>query len=129
MFVTGSGVTLLRQLHELLAPVAVFSNGVAGLAGLLLLRRTNRPRWFLPAVFTAFGVALIQVGLGVALLSSETPPGSFHTFYGMVIAFTLAFAYIYRSQLARKPILGYSLIALFIMGLGIRGWMNVAVDL
>ena len=106
----------------------VIGNGAVGLIGLLLFRRSNPPAWFLPAVFT-IGVALTQVGIGVGLLGSQSPPGSFHTFYGIVIAFTLAFTYIYRSQLKKRPVLGYSLIALFVMGLGIRGWMSLGVDL
>lgn len=107
----------------------VIGNGAVGLVGLVLYRHSDPPPWFMPAVFTTFGVALAQVGAGVALLSSESPPGSFHAFYGIVIAFTLAFAYIYRSQLKKRPVLGYSLIALFVMGLGIRGWMSFGVDL
>lgn len=107
----------------------MFANGVTGVVGLLLLRRPHPPVWFKPAVLVGFAIALVQVGLGVLLLSSAEPPGSFHTFYGMVIAFTLAFTYIYRAQLARRPVLGYALVALFVMGLGIRGWMNFGIDL
>lgn len=107
----------------------VIGNGAVGLVGLMLYRRPSPPPWFLPAAFTTLGIALAQVGVGVALLRSESAPGSFHTFYGVVIAFTLAFAYIYRSQLEKRPVVGYSLIALFVMGLGIRGWMSFGVDL
>jgi hypothetical protein len=46
-------------------------------------------------------------------------------FYGVVIAITFSLAYVYRAQLARKPALGYGLLLLFVMGLGIRAWMNV----
>lgn len=129
MSATVTGGRLLRQLHQSLAPVVVVVNGTVGVAGLLLMRRTPPPRWFVPSAVGAFAVALVQVILGVSLLSSREAPGSFHTFYGMVIAFTLAFTYIYRFQLAKRPMLGYSLIALFVMGLGIRGWMNFGVDL
>jgi len=107
----------------------VVANGTAGVVGLILLRRSPPPRWYLPVAVGAFAIALLQVGLGIVLLSRQPAPGSFHTFYGMVIAFTLAFTYIYRSQLAKRPMLGYSLIALFVMGLGIRGWMNFGVNL
>ena len=120
---------LLSQIHEALAPIVVYSNGAVGVLGLLLVRRPAPPKWFQPAVLTAFAIALVQVAVGIAVLNSEEPPGSFHTFYGMVIAFTLAFTYIYRSQLAKRPVLGYSLVALFVMGLGIRGWMNFGIDL
>lgn len=120
---------MLRQLHETMAPVVVAANGAVGVVGLLLMRRQPPPRWFMPAVLTAFGTALLQVGLGVMLLRERPAPGSFHTFYGVVIAFTLAFAYIYRLEMAKRPILSYSFVALFVMGLGIRGWINFGVNL
>ena len=46
-------------------------------------------------------------------------------FYGIVIAFTFAFAYIYRLQLEKRPELGYGVLLLFVMGLGLRAWSNV----
>lgn len=49
----------------------------------------------------------------------------FILFYGIVIVFTFAFAYIYRIQLECRPELGYGLLLLFIMGLGLRAWANV----
>jgi hypothetical protein len=42
-------------------------------------------------------------------------------FYGVVIAVTLSFAYIYRAQFRKRPALYYGLLLLFTMGLGIRG--------
>ena len=67
------------------------------------------------------GVAVgIQVGAGLLLLGQGRNPGTFHTFYGVVILFTFSFAYIYRGQLARRPALGWGLTLLFVMGLGIR---------
>ena len=45
-------------------------------------------------------------------------------FYGFLILFTFAFAYIYRAQLDRRPALYYGLLLLFVMGLGIRAWSN-----
>ncbi len=120
---------MLSQIHRSLAPVVVAANGLAGLAGLVLALRRLNPRWYRPLATVALAVALAQVLIGVALLGTAEPPGSFHTFYGMVIAFTLVFAYLYRAQLERRPALAYSMLALFVMGLGIRGWINIGVDL
>jgi hypothetical protein len=51
-------------------------------------------------------------------------PGGLHLFYGVVIVFTLAIAYVYRSQLARRPALSYGVLLLFVMGLGLRAWVG-----
>ena len=63
-----------------------------------------------------------QVVLGLLAMNLEgVDPGNQHVFYGVVIAFTLAFAYIYRAQFRKKPGLYYGLLMLFLMGLGLRG--------
>ena len=54
-------------------------------------------------------------------------PGSAHLFYGVVILFTVAFAYVYRAQFERRPALAWALLMLFMCGLGIRGWLNFLV--
>jgi hypothetical protein len=46
----------------------------------------------------------------------------------VVVAFALAFAYIYRAQLAKRPALYWGLLLLFLMGLGIRGIMSFGKD-
>ena len=45
--------------------------------------------------------------------------------YGVVIVVTFTLAYLYRSTMARRPGLTYGILLLFVMGLGIRAWMNV----
>jgi hypothetical protein len=74
---------------------------------------------------------LVQVGLGLGLYADEQwreVVDGFHVFYGVVILFTLAFAYIFRSQISRRPALWWGLIMLFVMGLAIRSWTIVAVS-
>jgi hypothetical protein len=107
--------------------VAVASTGLAGLWGVILSFAKRPPgRLFAWAVGSAIGVMLVQVGAGVILWQQGNRPGDgFHVFYGVVIAVTLSFAYVYRAQLARKPALGYGLLLLFVMGLGLRAWANV----
>lgn len=100
--------------------------GVVGLLGVLLHVLDREPsRWFWVLFGTAVAGVLGQVGLGLYSFSVDKgQPGNIHVFYGVVIMFTLAFAYIYRAQLARRPALYYGLLALFIMGLGLRAIGN-----
>lgn len=95
--------------------------GLVGIWGLALSRRPEPPRIFLRAVAVAVGAFLVQILLGVILYSGGTNPGNQHVFYGVVIAVTFSFAYIYRSQFRKKPALYYGLLLLFCMGLAIRG--------
>ena len=107
--------------------VAVVSTGIVGLWGLILgIAKRRADRLFSYARAIAFGAMGIQVAAGLVLYGRGQRPGNgFHVFYGVVIAFTFAFAYIYRSQLDRRPELGYGLLLLFVMGLGLRAWSNV----
>ena len=118
----------MRGFHAWWFWVAVISTGTVGLWGLgLAILKRSPGRAFLIARAAAITAMLVQVGAGVILYSQGSRPGNgFHVFYGIVIAFTLTFAYIYRSTLARKPALSYGVLLLFVMGLGLRAWANVA---
>ena len=107
--------------------VAVISAGITGAWGVVLAAMKRPPgRVFTYAVGGATGVMLIQVVAGAILWQQGQRPGDgFHAFYGVVIAVTFSFAYVYRAQLARRPALGYGLLLLFVMGLGLRAWANV----
>ena len=103
--------------------------GICGLAGLLgvgmaiFKRLPGRVFWWVIGI--AVTAVIGQVALGLAAMNLEqTNPGNQHVFYGVVVSFTLAFAYIYRAQLAKRPALYYGLLMLFVMGLGIRGIMT-----
>lgn len=109
--------------------IAVWTNGIVGLWGVLMTRRPSVPRAYFWAVGIAIGAMLLQVAIGVILISSEaTDPGNQHTFYGVLIAVAFVFAYIYRSQFRKRPALYYGLLLLFVMGLGIRGIMTFGVS-
>lgn len=115
------------ELHGAWFWVATITNGGVGLWGLALHFRKKAPT----AIFTwgrgfAISAMLVQVGLGLILYGRDLRPDTFHVFYGMVILFTLSFAYIYRPTLAKKPALSYGLLLLFVMGLGLRAYSNVA---
>ena len=116
---------MLRDLHAYAANLVVWANGLSGLWGLgYALTRKQPGRGFDIAKFTSLGIALVQVSLGLVLYGQGQNPGSIHMFYGMVILFTLAFVYIYRTQFEKRPGLAWGLVLLVVMGLGIRGWTN-----
>ncbi len=118
----------VMQFHREWFYVAVGSLGFVGVWGLILAIVKRRPsRAFIWARGLAIGAILLQVAAGVYLYSNgERPGNSFHVFYGVVIVATLTFAYLYRSTMAQKPALTYGLLLLFVMGLGLRAWANVA---
>ena len=90
-------------------------------------RQPNRTFWV--GVAIALAAVAVQVALGVYLVAAEDlTAGDQHVFYGIVIAFVLAFAYIYRAQLARRPAFRYGLFLLFVMGLGLRSITTFATD-
>lgn len=127
--VEAPNLSAVLTLHQMAGWAAVSTCGLVGLWGVILSRRAATPRAFFPAVTVAIAVTLSQVVLGVSLLSNDDlTPGDQHTFYGFVIAFTLAFTYIYRVQFRKRPTLAYGLLLLFIMGLGLRGIATVGVN-
>lgn len=116
------------QFHQSWFWVAVLSTGLVGVWGLVLALMKRTPgRVFGVARGVAIAAILVQVAAGVYLYSNDLRPGnSFHVFYGVVIVITLTLAYLYRSTMARKPALTYGILLLFVMGLGLRAWANVA---
>ena len=70
------------------------------------------------------GALIVQVLTGVVLYVQDEDPGAFHMFYGFLVLFSLAFAYMYRSQLAKRPAVAWGLLMLFVMGLGLRAIMT-----
>ena len=113
----------VSSFHVTWGYLAVVTNGLVGLWGVTMARRTEVPRGFYWAVGAAIGVLVLQVVLGVTVASGGIDPGNKHVFYGVVIAVTFTFAYIYRAQFRKRPTLYYGLLLLFTMGLGIRGIM------
>jgi len=111
--------------HRFWGEIAVGISGVVGLWGVLMARRQTVPRVYYWAVAFAIASLLAQVVFGVIAMSTEDiDPGNQHVFYGIVIAVTFAFSYIYRAQFRKRPALYYGLLLLFTMGLGIRGIMT-----
>ena len=117
----------MRTLHGNWFYVAVITNGIVGLWGLVLaLAKGPADQGFRIAMFTAVGTMLVQVTLGFLTYNQGyRPANDFHLFYGFVILFTFSFAYIYRTQMEKRPALAWGLLLLFVMGLGLRAWANV----
>lgn len=116
---------MIGQIHTVLGQAAIYASAAVGLwaSGLAIARRPL-PRPFSWAAGAAIVGFVVQVSLGLWMYRGGFDPGSMHLFYGVVILFTIAFAYVYRAQFARKPALAWALLMLFLSGLGIRGWMN-----
>lgn len=116
----------MGDIHSVFGWVAVGICGLTGLFGVALATLHRPPgRTFRIAFGLAVGALIVQVVLGLASMNLEDrDPGNQHVFYGVVISFTLAFAYIYRAQIRKRPALYSGLLMLFLMGLGIRGIMT-----
>lgn len=104
--------------------IAAGFSGVIGLWGVLMARREKISKAFYWAVGVAIAGLLTQIVIGVYVMSRGVDPGNQHVFYGIVIAVTFTFVYIYRAQFRKRPALYYGLLLLFTMGLGIRGIMT-----
>ena len=101
--------------------------GVVGLWGMALaITKRTPPPVFSWGVALAIAAALIQVASGLVLYAQGARPVGLHTFYGVVIASTFAVAYAYRAQIRTRPALGYGLLLLFVMGLGLRAIQTFA---
>jgi hypothetical protein len=117
-------------LHRTIGWYVVGLMGFVGLWALVLAvlkRAPGRAYW----VVFGIGVSAVlsQVALGTWALSIDgVEPGNQHVFYGIVSVFTLAFAYIYRAQLAKRPALSYAILSLFLMGLGMRAIANFGLS-
>ncbi|MEA1902139.1 MAG: hypothetical protein U9N56_01275 [Actinomycetota bacterium] len=114
----------MSSIHTTWGYIAAGVSGLVGLWGVLMARRTTVPKAFYWGIGVATVGLLIQIVMGVILFSGGTDPGNQHVFYGVVIAVTFSFAYIYRVQFRKRPTLYYGLLLLFTMGLGIRGIMT-----
>lgn len=117
----------MRSFHVAWAWVALTSNGLAGIAGLVAWRRpTLRGRWLWVLTTCAEVAILVQVLVGVILVSAdELQPPRFHMFYGFIAFIAVGVAYSYRASMQGRLEMLYGLVGLFLMGLGIRAMLTV----
>jgi hypothetical protein len=111
----------VSSIHAYWGYFAAGLSGLVGLWGVSMPKRNPAPRAFMLGVGAAIVALLAQIVLGVSLYARGTNPGNQHVFYGVVIAVTFSFAYIYRVQFRKRPTLYLGLLLLFTMGLSIRG--------
>jgi heme A synthase len=124
---SNSMLAPVNSFHSVWGYIAISFSGLIGVWG--LLRRRNEPtRMFAWSVGISFAALLVQVISGLIMYSGGTEPGNQHVFYGVLIAVTLSFVYIYRPQFRKRPMLYYGLVLLFLMGLAIRGIQTFGVD-
>lgn len=120
----------MTDVHGIGAWLAISLTGLTGIWGLGLAVLKRQPgRAFTSSALVAVGAMLAQGALGLILYADGGEPGSGHLFYGMVIAASVAFGYIYRSQLGRRVALAWGLFLLFLMGSGFRAIANIGTDL
>lgn len=117
---------MIGSFHGIWGWVSVGVDVIAGFFGVILgIRRLPPSRAFRAVGAAAIVAALLQVGAGLLLYGEGLRPGGFHVFYGIVTLITLAFAYVYRSELAKKNTsLRWGLLFLFMGGLGLRAIMT-----
>jgi hypothetical protein len=119
----------LRDLHETLGWVAIVANAIAGVVMLVAWKvpAIRRPAW--AVVIGAQAAMMIQVLVGVALVTvDEFEPPRFHMFYGFVAFITVGLLYSYKYVWRARGWLelAYGIGGLFMMGLGIRAVLQVA---
>jgi len=118
----------VSEFHTTWGYIAAGISGLVGLWGVLMRRGEVPPKAFYYGVGVAIAALLLQIGVGVIVASGGVDPGNQHVFYGVVIAVTFSFAYIYRAQFRKRPAFYYGLLLLFTMGLSIRGILTFGGD-
>ncbi|MPZ51272.1 MAG: hypothetical protein GEU79_00805 [Acidimicrobiia bacterium] len=112
----------MTSIHQWGAWVTIAVTGIVGLWGIVGgLRETQIGIPYRAGIGLAVATTSLHIATGAILYSQgATDPGDQHLFYGVVIAFTMAFAYIFRAQLELRPLLRWGMFWLFVMGLGLR---------
>jgi hypothetical protein len=118
---------LLFLLHNRLAMTVMLFMIALGLWGLIAyLRGQSLSGSFAGSLVIGEILVIVQVAAGTLLLATGIrPPGIVHYLYGITAILVLPFAWSYfRERDQRQALLIYSLLALFIFGLAVRGMMT-----
>lgn len=114
-------------LHDRLSTTVMLYMAALGLWGLVAWFRGQALSASLGgALVIAEVLVLVQVGAGLLLVAdSLRPPTATHYLYGITAILALPFAWSWlRGRDQRQALLIYSLLALFIFGLAVRGAMT-----
>jgi len=118
---------LLFLIHDRLSVTVMLFMAVIGMWGLVSYVRGQAVSGsFAGSLVIGEVLVVVQVIAGVAILGAGArPPTSVHYLYGITAILVLPFAWSYfRDRNQRQALLIYSLIALFIFGLAVRGMMT-----
>ena len=111
-------------MHDRLATTMMLFMAVLGLWGVLSYVRGGTLSGNIAGTFLiGQGLIALQVLAGAALyIGGDRPSNSIHLLYGVTAILVLPFAWSYlRDRNQRQALMIYSLLALFIVGLAIRG--------
>lgn len=124
----------LLSFHQVWGWVAIGANALAGVLLLIAwrVRGLQKSRWIWWPTIGAELALLLQVLVGTVIVATDSAlaKGSgirFHMFYGFVAFITVGLAYQYRGYMRGRREFIYGLVGLFLMGVGIRAWMQVAM--
>ena len=112
----------IRDIHQILAWVAVLGNAVAGLWALgahISSALRGWPLWWWTAAAQLTIVAQAFTGAALVAVEGMDPP-EFHLLYGSVAVVSVGIVYGYRHHVEGRRYLVYGLSGLFLMGLGVR---------
>src|SRR5215213_5292866 len=111
-------------IHDRLSVTVMLFMVAVGLWGIVAyLRGQSVSSSYAGALAIGEALVLVQVGAGVAIFASGArPPTTTHYLYGLSAVLVLPFAWSYlRTRNQRQALMVYSLVALFIFGLAVRG--------
>jgi hypothetical protein len=115
---------LFSLLHDRLSITVMLFMAAVGAWGIFAyLRGQSVSGSYAGALALGEALVLVQVAAGaIVLTAGARPPSATHYLYGITAVLVLPFAWSYlRVRDQRQALLIYSLIALFIFGLAVRG--------
>ncbi len=114
---------IVAQLHATLAQTVMYFFFILGVWGIIEYLRGGELGGNIGGAFVIGQVLVsVQVLLGVVILAGGFRVQSVHFLYGITAIISLPFAWSFmRARNPRQALIVYSLVALWICGLGIRG--------
>lgn len=118
---------LFSLIHNRLSITVMLFMAAVGAWGIFAyLRGHSNSGSYAGALAIGEALVLVQVAAGAIILAAGArPPSPTHFLYGITAVLVLPFAWSYlRTRNPRQALLIYSLIALFIFGLAVRGMIT-----
>lgn len=113
----------VAQMHGTLAQTVMYFFFAIGVWGIFEYVRGGELGGSIGGAFViGQGLIVVQVLLGLVILAGDYTVQSVHFLYGISAIISMPFAWSYmRSRHPRQALIVYSMVALFISGLAIRG--------